>query len=279
MRALITGGSGYFGRACAREMLTRGYDPVCIFSRGEHAQAAMREEFNNDPRMRFFIGDIRDLPRLRWAMEGVRVVIHAAALKRIEVGAYNPEELVKTNVLGAMNVVEAARSPGTSVERVVALSTDKAYQPISPYGQSKALAESLFLTANNTTRGPRFAVCRFGNVAGSTGSVIPKWRALLKNTDTVPVTAPHCTRFWMLISDAVNLVLDTAETMTGGELAIPELAAYRLDDLAAALGAKTHITGLPDFEKAHESMDETKCSETARRMTIEELRGALQCMP
>lgn len=274
---LVTGATGYFGRACVRELLRRGAERVCIYSRDEHKQAAMRAEFNDDSRLRWFIGDVRDMPRLRWAMDGVNLVIHASALKRIECGAYNPEEMVKTNIGGALNVIEAARSIGTSVERVVALSTDKAFQPVSPYGQSKAIAESLFLTANNTSpRGPRFAVCRFGNVSGSTGSVIPKWRAILKETDTVPVTDPSCTRFWMLISDAVDLVLNTAESMRGGELVIPELSAYRLDDLAEAMGAKIRVIGLPAFEKAHESMDETKCSATARRMTVDEIRDGLR---
>ena len=278
-QVLITGGSGYFGRACVQRLLERpDVRRVCVYSRGEYAQAQMRDQFHDDPRLRWFIGDVRDFPRLRWAMDGIRTVIHAAALKRIEVGAYNPEEMVKTNIVGAMNVIAAAREPGQGVERVVALSSDKAYQPISPYGQSKALAESLFLTANDTSGGrlPRFAVVRYGNVSGSTGSIIPRWREMLKTTDTVPVTNPDCTRFWMSIDEAVDLVLDTAANMRGGELAIPSLPAYRLGDLAEAMGAKTDVRGLPIYEKAHEGMADGNTSDIARRMSVDEIRERLR---
>ena len=188
---LITGGSGSFGNAFAQKIIDHDLsDRIVIFSRDEVKQAEMRERFNN-PRLRFFIGDVRDRDRLRRAFEGVDVVIHAAALKRIEVGEYNPAEMVKTNVIGAMNVIEAAHDAG--VGKVINLSTDKAFQPISPYGHSKALAESLFLNANNAhgKNGPRFAVTRYGNVSGSRGSVIPKWRNMKV---IVPVTDPEATR-------------------------------------------------------------------------------------
>lgn len=270
---LITGGSGYFGRGFARAMLDRGARRVCIYSRGEYAQATMRQEFEDDPRLRWFIGDVRDLDRLLRAMRGVDLVIHAAALKRIEVGCYNPDEMVKTNIGGAMNVIDAATSGGVS--RVVALSTDKAFQPVSPYGHSKAMAECLFLNANRA-HGPRFAVTRYGNVSGSTGSVIPVWRKVLEKTDTVTVTDPECTRFWMTLKEAVDLVIDTAINMDGGELKVPTLPAYRLGDLAEAMGAKMKVVGLPEHEKRHESMSNENSSDRARRMTTGELREALQ---
>ena len=272
MSILVTGGTGTFGRAFARLV---GTDRLCIYSRGEHAQAAMRAEFAGDGRLRFFIGDVRDRARLRRAMEGVSIVVHAAALKRIEVCEYDPIEVVKTNVDGAVNVIEAATDAG--VEKVVALSTDKACDPLNAYGASKLLAEKLFLAANNMhgARGPIFAVCRYGNVTGSAGSVIPKWREILKTTDTVPVTDPDCTRFHMRIEQAVGLVCDTIETMKGGELNIPDLPAYRLGDLAAAMGAKMNVTGLPAYEKKHESMAPGVSSDKARRMTICEIREEL----
>ena len=275
---LITGGSGAFGNAFARELLTWGnpYDRIIIFSRGEHTQAEMARAIDDpDGRLRFFIGDVRDRDRLRRAMEDVDVVIHAAALKRIEVGAYNPLEVKKTNIDGAANIIEAAKDAG--VDKVVALSTDKAFRPVSPYGTSKAFAESLFLAANNIHRGrPKFAVVRYGNVWNSTGSVVPTWRAILQTSNTVPVTDPDCTRFYMTMDEAVNLVLATAETMKGGEIAIPILPAYRLGDLAEAMGAKMRVTGLPRWEKLHESMDEASSSDKARRMSVAELREALR---
>lgn len=270
---LITGGTGSFGRAFVKRLLADP-DPkrICVLSRSEHAQATMRAELANDSRLRFFIGDVRDRDRLRRAMEGVDVVIHAAALKRIEVGHYNPTEMVKTNVIGAMNVIEAAQDAG--VRKVVALSSDKAYQPISAYGQSKALMESLMLAANHTrgANGPIFSVTRYGNVAGSAGSVIPIWRA----TDKPTITDGDCTRFWMTMDQAIDLVLDTVDQMMGGELTIPTLPAYRLADLAAAMGIAPTITGLSPYEKKHESMCDGNSSEHARRMSILELRGALE---
>lgn len=276
---LITGGSGSLGRALVRRLLTdEQAERIIVFSRGEHAQADMAREFaplDTDGRLRFFIGDVRDERRLRRAFDDVDVVIHAAALKRIEVGAYNPAEMTKTNVIGAMNVIDAAMD--AKVRKVVFTSSDKAHQPVSPYGQSKALAESLFLNANNTrgARGPIFAVTRYGNVAGSNGSVIPTWLRILETGDTVPCSSPQVTRFWMEMSEAVDLVLGTVVNMKGGELNIPTLPAYRLGDLAEAMGAKIRITGLPAFEKLHESMSEGNSSDKAERITVPVLRRRL----
>ena len=273
MNILVTGGSGFFGRHfCAA--IERECERVVVYSRDEVKQAVMREAQDSE-RMRWMIGDVRDLQRLTRAMRGIDVVVHAAALKRIEVGQYNPDEMVKTNVLGTMNVIEAAISGG--VKKVVFLSSDKAYQPISPYGLSKAMAEALILNANNM-HGKGFAAVRYGNVAGSTGSVIPAWRARKERSQAVRVTDFECTRFWMTIEQAVNMVYGTIKSMVGGELNIPELPAYRLGDLVEAMGLVPEIIGLPAHEKLHESMDEFRSSATARRMTVDELREALNAL-
>lgn len=273
---LVTGGTGSFGKAFAKVALARGVGRICIYSRGELKQAEMREEFDSDPRLRFFIGDVRDRDRLRRAMEGCEVVVHAAALKRIEVGHYDPIEMCKTNVNGTINVIEAAQD--AAVKKVVFLSTDKAYQPVSPYGHSKALAEALILNANNNrgAYGPLFSACRYGNIWGANGSVVPRWRSMIeRGAKSVPVTDPDCTRFFMKLEDAVDLVISTIETMEGGELAIPELPAYSIGDLVSAFGVDADIRGLPTYEKLHESMCDGRCSADARRMTVSELKGVL----
>ena len=273
---LITGGTGSFGRAFIKRLLDNaGSERICCFSRGEHTQAEMRAEMDDD-RLRWFIGDVRDRDRLRRAFEGVHTVVHAAALKRIEVGAYNPIEMVKTNVFGTMNVIEAAMDAG--VAKVVALSSDKAYQPISPYGQTKALMEGLMLQANNMSKFTKFACTRYGNVAGSAGSVIPKWRHYAfrhgPGNKKVTITDPECTRFWMTMPEAVDLVLNTIEAMPQ-EVVIPDLPAFRLGDLAEALGVSClEPTGLPFWEKKHEGLTDELQSNTARRMTVAELRKA-----
>jgi UDP-N-acetylglucosamine 4,6-dehydratase len=278
---LITGGSGSFGRAMAKRLIAQdkdeGYSRVIIYSRNEHAQAEMRQDLKSRDtldRLRYFIGDVRDRERLVRACRGVSVVLHAAALKRIEVGAYNPTEMVKTNIGGAINVVEAAHTAG--VEKVVALSTDKAWQPISPYGQSKALAETIFLSAYQRGAGPACAVTRYGNVWKSKGSVVPYWQSLInQGCKGVPVTDPDCTRFYMTMDEALDFVLETVVMMKGGELRTPTLPAYRLGDLVEAMGARAEILGLPNYEKKHEGMCDGNTSDAARRMTITELRGAL----
>ena len=229
-------------------------------------------------RLRWMIGDIRDRDRLRRAMEGVDVVIHAAALKRIEVGHYDPGEMIKTNVDGTRNVIEAALDAGVS--RVVGLSTDKAWRPVSPYGQSKALAESLILAANRQygTR-TKYACTRYGNIAGSAGSVIPAWRSLIAaGAREVPVTDPEATRFWMKIDEAVQLV-DAAVELMPDNLLIPEgLPAYRVGDLAEAMGVGMRITGLPAWEKLHEGLRDGLTSDQARRMSVAELKAGLPAL-
>lgn len=274
---LITGGSGFFGKNFVKYLLSRSeYQRIAVFSRSEHIQADMAEELNHDPKLRWFIGDVRDRARLKRAMDGVDVVVHAAALKRIETGARNPIEMVRTNVDGAINVIEASQDAG--VKKVVALSSDKACEPISPYGISKAMAETLFIEANNTVRGePKYSCVRYGNVWASAGSVVPTWRKMIAaGKKTVPVSDPECTRFFMRIEEAVDLVNKTIETMKGGEIAIPDLPAYRLGDLAEAMGVGMDIRGLPAWEKRHEKMSWNKCSKDARRMNVEELRRELE---
>jgi len=270
---LITGGTGAFGRAFVERLLDdKKHERICIYSRDEYKQAMMREEFGDDGRLRFFIGDVRDKTRLTRAMRGVSTVVHAAALKRIEVGAYNPCEMVKTNVLGTMNVVEASQD-ALSVRKVVYLSSDKAWQPVSAYGHSKALGESLVLAANDQVgpSDPSYACTRYGNVAGSTGSVIPKWRAA---EGRVKITDPECSRFWMFMDEAVDLVLQSITDNV--RLAIPTLPAFRLGDLAEAMNLEYDVIGLPEHEKLHEGMGAGNTSDVARRMTVDEIREALR---
>lgn len=283
---LITGGTGAFGRAFVRRMISDGHRRICVYSRDEYKQAQMMEEFGTD-QVRYFVGDVRDQERLRRAMRGVSTVVHAAALKRIETGHYNPGEMVKTNVLGTMNVIEASQDV-PSVRRVVFLSSDKAFHPVSAYGQSKALAESLVRAANHQVgpSGPRYVCTRYGNVAGSTGSVIPTWKRLIREGRTLTLTDPEATRFWMTMDEAVDLVLQAIQlksfTEPEQDLLIPELPAYRLMDLLHAMLAEivpppqVKITSLGDFEKLHESMAEGNSSNQARRMTVAELQSALK---
>lgn len=271
MNILITGGTGFFGNAFVERLLKENeYHRICIYSRDEYKQSLMRAKFNNDERLRFFIGDVRDKDRLSRAMAGVDVVIHAAALKRIEVGAYNPDEMVKTNINGTMNVIDAAIHE--RVSSVVYLSSDKAYQPISPYGQSKALGESLIINANNMF-GSRtsFIATRYGNVANSTGSVIPTWRAM---GDVVNVTDPECTRFWMSANEAVDLVYGAIGKRSEKPI-IPILPAFKIGDLAKAMGKEINIVGLGEFEKKHEGMCDGNTSDTARLLTVDELKVLL----
>ena len=267
---LITGGTGTIGAALARDALARGFERVCIFSRDEYKQAVMREKLT-DPSLRWFLGDVRDRHRLRRALEGVECVIHAAALKRVEAGEFNPGEFVKTNVIGTLNLIEAAHDAG--VKRVVGLSSDKALNPQNAYGATKLLMEKVLLAANNARggSGPRFAVTRFGNVAGSRGSVIDMWRGGGR-----ALTEPRCTRYWLGEREAAQIVWAALEEMPA-EPMVPTLRAYCLRDLAQAMGVDYGTpTGLRAGESLHEQMREGESSETAPRMTVEELREALR---
>lgn len=281
MSILITGGAGAFGQAFAKYLLDNNiYERICIYSRDEWKHAQMRQKLNNDKRLRFFLGDVRDRERLSIAMRGVKVVVHGAALKRIEAGFYDPIEVVKTNINGTINVIQTSAERG--VEKVILLSTDKAWQPISTYGRTKALAEDLFLNANHTygQNGPKFACVRYGNVWGSTGSIGPVWKKLVSDGATsVPVTDPDCTRFFMTMDEAIHFVEHTINTAHCEQLPtirIPDwLPAYRVGDLADALGVRMIVDGLPTWEKKHEGMRDDLISNRASRMTINELREAL----
>ena len=274
---LIVGGSGTFGRAFIPVALDAGVERIRIFSRGEHRQAEMREKWGDDKRVGWLIGDVREKDRLRRAMEGCDVVIFAAALKRVEVCEYDVIEMVKTNVMGAVNVVEAAADAG--VEKVIGLSSDKATAPANSYGVGKMLAERIFLAANNArgANGPIYSCVKYGNIFASQGSVVPRWRELIaQGHGEVPTTSGACTRFYMTAKQACELVIRTIRTMKGGEMVIPDLPAFRLADLAEAMGVDMRIIGLPIWEKAHEEMRAGETSENARRMSVKELKAALE---
>lgn len=251
---LVTGGTGSFGRAFIRKVLEE-HSPraVRVFSRDELKQWELRQEFGDDDRLRFFIGDIRDLDRLRTACRGVDVVVHAAAMKQVPVCEYNPFEAVKTNVLGSENVIRASLDCG--VERVIGISSDKAVSPVNLYGATKLCAEKLFVRANSYAGDlpTRFACARYGNVAGSRGSVIPlfKKQAL---TNKVTLTDERATRFLITPERAVDFVISCIEGMRGGEVAVPKLPSVRVADVAEAVapGAKVEVVGLRPGEKLHE---------------------------
>lgn len=266
---LITG-AGFLARGLVQELLARDCRRICIYSRNEFNQYQMRQEFGNDSRLRFFVGDVRDRERLTMAMSGVDMVIHTAALKRVEVGRYNPTEMVRTNVDGSHNVIMAAAD--RSVLRAILISSDKAVEPANAYGCSKALAEHLWLGAHEMTLGPAYTAVRYGNVAGSTGSVVPLWRNAM---GPVEVRDPEATRFWITRQEAVNLVMSAAN-LPGGSVLVPRLPAYRLGDLATAMGVPYEVTKLEPGEKMHESMEPGRTSADARRMTVQELREALK---
>lgn len=254
---LITGGTGSFGKAFVGYAL-ENLNPsrLIIFSRDELKQYEVRQLFNDDPRLRWFIGDIRDRDRLTRAMHGVDYVVHAAALKQVDTAEYNPFEFVKTNILGSQNVIEAAIDSG--VKKLVALSTDKASSPINLYGATKLTADKLFISGNHYAANyeTRFAVVRYGNVMGSRGSVIPFFRRLAEDGKPLPITDFECSRFFITLPDAVQMVTDTFELMSGGELLVPRIPSMKVTDLAQAIapGAEMVDVGLRPGEKLHEEM-------------------------
>lgn len=248
---LLTGGTGSFGhRFTERALKERDLRKLIIYSRSEYQMYKMRQEYP-DPRLRFFIGDVRDLARLKQVMEGVDIVVHAAAMKQIPACEESPFEAVKTNILGTQNVCQAALD--CKVERLVFLSTDKAVSPVNLYGTTKLAAEKIVIGSNVYAQGrlQSFMAVRYGNVAGSRGSVIPRFRDL---PDPVPVTDSRMTRFWMTLDDAVDIVFRAIDTAVGGEVFIPKMAAFKITDLAEALGKTWEEVGIRGGEKLHESM-------------------------
>jgi UDP-N-acetylglucosamine 4,6-dehydratase len=254
---LITGGTGSLGKSLISYLLKETtVRRIAVFSRDELKQHNLRLEFQNNPRLRWFIGDIRDLDRLKRAFNGVDFVIHAAALKQVDTGEYNPMEFIKTNVLGSQNVIDAAIETG--VKRVVALSTDKASSPINLYGATKLTADKLFVAANNYSYsyGTTFSVVRYGNVMGSRGSVIPFFREVAAQGNPLPITDLRMTRFWISIESAIKFIIDSLEMMSGGELYVPRIPSMKIIDLANAVapGAKLEEIGMRPGEKLHEEM-------------------------
>lgn len=254
---LITGGTGSFGKTFIRYALDN-LDPhrMIVFSRDELKQYELRQLFQDDPRLRWFIGDVRDELRLMRAMHGVDYVIHAAALKQVDTAEYNPFEFVKTNIVGSQNVIEAAIDTG--VKKVVALSTDKASSPINLYGATKLTADKLFISGNHYAAAyeTRFSVVRYGNVMGSRGSVIPFFRKLAEEGQALPITDLRCTRFFITLPQAVQFVVDSFDLMGGGELYVPRIPSMKIVDLAGAIAPDAPLkdVGLRPGEKLHEEM-------------------------
>ena len=256
---LITGGTGSFGKQFAKRILSDYPDVkrVVIFSRDELKQFEMSNltEFQNNRKIRFFIGDIRDAHRVSRALEGIDVVIHAAALKQVPAAEYNPFECIKTNVIGAQNLIDACLDQG--IKKVVALSTDKAAAPVNLYGATKLCSDKLFTAANGIIgeRDLKFSVVRYGNVMGSRGSVIPFFLKM-KESGTLPITDPSMTRFNISLDDGVNMVLWAIENMEGGEIFVPKIPSYRIMDVANAVcpDCKKPIVGIRPGEKLHEEM-------------------------
>jgi len=268
---LITGGTGSFGKKCV-EILLRECPPrrLIVFSRDEQKHVDMqRTLFPTDkfPMMRYFVGDVRDLPRLMRAMKGVDYVIHAAAMKHVDVAEYNPQECIHTNIGGAENVINAAIDCG--VKKVVALSTDKAASPINLYGATKLASDKLFVAANHLAgaNGTRFAVVRYGNVVGSKGSVIPFFLKK-RHEGVLPITDPRMTRFWITLDQGVELVLKAFNLMSGGEIFIPKIPSTTITDLATAMAPECEqkIIGIRPGEKLHECM-----------ITADDARSTVDC--
>ncbi len=256
---LITGGTGSLGKELTKTILAQWPDVkrLVIYSRDEQKQFQMAQEYPESkyPAMRYFIGDVRDLDRLKRAFSGIDYVIHAAAMKHVHIAEYNPDECVKTNVGGAENVIKAALSSGVS--KVVALSTDKACAPINLYGATKLTSDKLFIAANNIrgTQDIKISVVRYGNVMGSNGSVIPFFLQK-KASGVLPITDPNMTRFNITLADGVKMVLHALEHAWGGELFVPKIPSYRITDLAQAIGPDCEhpVIGIRPGEKIHEEM-------------------------
>tara|TARA_Y100000590_G_scaffold221774_2_gene251036 strand:+ start:1512 stop:2525 length:1014 start_codon:yes stop_codon:yes gene_type:complete len=264
---LITGGTGSFGKKFI-ETVIKNYKPkkLIIYSRDEQKQFLMREKWSDDLHspLRYFIGDVRDLERLKDATRDIDIVIHAAALKHVDIAEYNPFEAVKTNIMGAQNLIEACLF--NEVKKVIALSTDKASSPVNLYGASKLTSDKLFVAANNYKgkKPTKFAIARYGNVMGSRGSVVPIF-IKLKDSNFFPITSKEMTRFNITLKEGVNFVIDCLAKMWGGEIFVPKIPSYKILDVAKAINpkAKIKITGLRPGEKINEEMiSENEASNT-----------------
>lgn len=265
---LITGGTGSFGKSFVKTLLSE-HSPkrIVIYSRDELKQFEMQQDFT-DPRMRFFIGDVRDVDRLKQAMRGIELVVHAAALKHVPIAEYNPMECIKTNINGAENVVTAALE--NNVEKVIALSTDKAANPINLYGATKLASDKLFVAANNIAgqRKTKFSVVRYGNVVGSRGSVVPYFKKLIEEGATeLPITDTRMTRFWITLDQGTDFVVKAFQRMKGGEIFVPKIPSIHITDLAHAMAADLPIKviGIRPGEKLHELM----CPADDSHLTLE----------
>jgi UDP-N-acetylglucosamine 4,6-dehydratase len=265
---LITGGTGSFGKQFVKTILQK-YRPsrVIVYSRDELKQYEMAQRFNDKP-MRYFIGDVRDLKRLERAMRGVDYVVHAAALKHVPIAEYNPMECIKTNIMGAQNVIDACMH--NKVHKTVALSTDKAASPLNLYGASKLASDKLFVAANNVTgeEDIQFSVVRYGNVLGSRGSVVPFFQKLIDNgAIELPITHQEMTRFWITLQEGVDFVIKSFERMHGGETFVPKIPSMKVTDMAKALAPELpqKIVGIRPGEKMHEIM----CPEDDSHLTLE----------
>jgi len=264
---LITGGTGSIGKALISKLLNSSVRRIIIFSRDELKQYDLRAKLGNDSRFRWFLGDVRDVERLKLALHDVDYVIHAAALKQVDAGEYNPIEFIKTNVIGSQNIIEASISSG--VKKVIALSTDKASSPINLYGATKLTADKLFISANNYSLryGTQYSVVRYGNVMGSRGSVIPFFRKLAEQNLPLPITDKRMSRFWITLDFASEFILESFRVMQGGELYVPKIPSMKILDLALAVCPDSKLTeiGIRPGEKLHEEMIS---SDDSRRTTI-----------
>ena len=255
----ITGGTGSLGPELSK-FIIKNYKPkkIIIFSRDEVKQRYMKEKLSTKDRnlFRFFLGDVRDKDRLFKAMEGVDIVIHAAALKQIDTAEYNPFEVIKTNIIGAQNIIDACLA--SKVKKVLALSTDKAANPINLYGATKLVSDKLFSSANNTSGNNKtiFSIVRYGNVSSSRGSVIPYFQDLIKQNKTIPLTDPEMTRFWITLDESIKFIILCLKNMVGGEIFIPKIPSIKITDLIKAMksNAKIKTVGLRPGEKIYEIM-------------------------
>ena len=259
-KILITGGTGSLGRALTKKLLAEKVNQITIFSRNENKQVTMQSEFS-DNRLKFLIGDIRDLSRLQRALEGIDIVFHAAALKHVPIVEHNPLEAINTNVIGSRNVLEASISENVDV--VVGVGTDKAVSPLNTYGVTKLLMEKLFTTASNyldvDKHKTKFISLRYGNVLGSSGSVIPKFIQQIKSKQKITITDPEMTRFSITMDEALDFILDSAVSGKGSEVFIPKLRAYKIDDIKTALQELISNTGderipVRQGDKFHETL-------------------------